>query len=183
LDGDFVQAPTGVLKLEAAGTSAGEFDVLQVTGDVALGGTVELSFIGGYLPQAGDELAFLQVDGALAMSAAWNLIGVEMEYETVAEAGGVTFRALTDAVATGRPGDFNNDGFVDAADYVVWRKNVRTQEEYKAWRANFGQTAGNGAIAGANSAVPEPAALVLSVAAMITCSIANARQCNKLKRQ
>jgi hypothetical protein len=36
------------------------------------------------------------------------------------------------------PGDFNNDGIVDAADYVVWRKDDATQDGYDKWRANFG---------------------------------------------
>jgi T5SS/PEP-CTERM-associated repeat protein len=39
------------------------------------------------------------------------------------------------------PGDFNTDGAVDAADYVVWRKNGGTQADFDLWRANFGRTA------------------------------------------
>jgi hypothetical protein len=42
------------------------------------------------------------------------------------------------------PGDFNNDGTVDAADYVVWRKNDGTQAGYDSWRANFGASLGVG---------------------------------------
>ena len=38
------------------------------------------------------------------------------------------------------PGDFNHDGTVDAADYVVWRKTDGTQAEYNTWRTHFGQT-------------------------------------------
>ena len=41
------------------------------------------------------------------------------------------------------PGDFNNNGTVDAADYVVWRKGIGvapTQDNYNLWRAHFGQT-------------------------------------------
>lgn len=56
-------------------------------------------------------------------------------------------------------GDYNGDGEVDAADYVVWRKNDGLQEGYDTWRAHFGQTAGSGA--GSNSAVPEPASSTL----------------------
>ncbi len=50
------------------------------------------------------------------------------------------------------PGDFNHDGSVDAADYVVWRKTLNTQETYDIWRANFGRslTSGSGASAAAN---------------------------------
>jgi probable HAF family extracellular repeat protein len=64
-------------------------------------------------------------------------------------------------------GDFNNDGTVDAADYVVWRKGlgtIYTQDDYNTWRANFGATAA-GAAAVAHSAtgpaVPEPASVAL----------------------
>ena len=32
------------------------------------------------------------------------------------------------------PGDFNDDGTVDAADYVVWRKTDGTQAGYNTWR-------------------------------------------------
>ncbi len=39
-------------------------------------------------------------------------------------------------------GDFNSDGTVDAADYVVWRKNNGTQEDYDDWRENFGESGG-----------------------------------------
>jgi probable HAF family extracellular repeat protein len=72
------------------------------------------------------------------------------------------------------PGDFNHDGTVDAADYVVWRKNPRdiyTQNDYNIWRANFGQTAGSGSGAtgfdSANATVPEPTAQTIFVAAMM----------------
>jgi hypothetical protein len=74
------------------------------------------------------------------------------------------------------PGDYNGNGVVDAADYVVWRKNNNTnnalpndnglgtpigQSHYKLWRNNFGAAAGNGAGANANAAVPEPATLAI----------------------
>jgi len=54
----------------------------------------------------------------------------------------------------GIPGDHNGDGSVDAADYVVWRKNDGTHEKYDTWRANFGQTASSGGVS--NATVPEP---------------------------
>jgi hypothetical protein len=67
------------------------------------------------------------------------------------------------------PGDFNGDGSVDAADYVVWRKSDGTQDGYIAWRANFGVTSGSGSVGDslANAAVPEPASAVLLVAVAI----------------
>jgi probable HAF family extracellular repeat protein len=70
------------------------------------------------------------------------------------------------------PGDFNNNGVVDAADYVVWRKNPGgfPADAYAIWRAHFGQTAPNGAGSITNAAVPEPAtAVLLMFAAAGTC--------------
>ncbi len=73
------------------------------------------------------------------------------------------------------PGDFNNDGFVNAADYTVWRDNLGTEvslpneattfgqvtsEDYNTWRANFGSVAVDSSHTGAN--VPEPASLALA---------------------
>ncbi len=65
-------------------------------------------------------------------------------------------------------GDFNNDGVVDAADYLVWRKGLGTtytQTDYDVWRVHFGATAGIGASALANVTVPEPAMLVMLIVA------------------
>jgi hypothetical protein len=57
-------------------------------------------------------------------------------------------------------GDFNGDGFVDAADYVVWRKSDGSPDGYDEWRANFGSSvvgSGNSAVSG----VPEPVSAIL----------------------
>jgi hypothetical protein len=67
--------------------------------------------------------------------------------------------AVEYAELAGLDGDYNGDGSVDAADYVVWRKNpgmFGDQQGYDNWVANFGATAGGGA--GAVGAVPEPPA-------------------------
>jgi hypothetical protein len=72
------------------------------------------------------------------------------------------------------PGDYNRDGTVDAADYVVWRHGLGmtyTQADYDVWRANFGQTIGSGgALPSAEPlsiAIPEPATLALLIMAMV----------------
>jgi len=70
------------------------------------------------------------------------------------------------------PGDYNNDGTVNAADYVVWRKGLGTTytpANYNVWRAHFGQTAGSGsgATGSASAAVPEPASATLVAAAAV----------------
>jgi hypothetical protein len=66
--------------------------------------------------------------------------------------------------------DFNEDGTVDAADYVAWRKGAGvapTESNYNLWRTNFGRTAG-GSSASLNSAVPESVGLVPLALAMFT---------------
>ena len=70
----------------------------------------------------------------------------------------------------GLDGDFNNDGKVDAADYVVWRKTDGSDAGYNDWRTNFGRTSGSGSALGAAS-VPEPSVVVLlaAVAAAFGC--------------
>jgi hypothetical protein len=74
--------------------------------------------------------------------------------------------ALTVTIA----GDFNGDGSVDAADYIVWRQGLDTTytlDDYNVWRAHFGQTVGSGkalaaeSLARAEAAIPEPGALRL----------------------
>jgi hypothetical protein len=62
-------------------------------------------------------------------------------------------------------GDFNMDGAVDAADYVMWRKNDMSPAGYTLWRTNFGRTSGAGGAA--NAAVPEVSASILAVFALL----------------
>jgi hypothetical protein len=55
-------------------------------------------------------------------------------------------------------GDFNHNGVVDIADYVVWRKSLGTtytSTDYATWRSAMGNTAGSGSIVDF-TAVPEP---------------------------
>jgi hypothetical protein len=65
------------------------------------------------------------------------------------------------------PGDYNQDGTVDAADYVVWRKSDGTPAGYDKWRANFGASLGlsSGSMLPSaeplSSAIPEPSAICL----------------------
>ncbi len=80
-----------------------------------------------------------------------------------------TLPALNTFGITLVPGDYDHDGVVNAADYVVWSKNGGTPAAYDTWRAHFGQTAGSGSSVSAPSALPEPATMVLMFAAAVGC--------------
>jgi hypothetical protein len=81
---------------------------------------------------------------------------------------------------TAVPGDYNRDGRVDAADYIVWRKTMGQdlapysgadgsgngmvdEADFDFWRERFGDTFGSGAGVTAERAVPEPATALLMV--------------------
>ena len=73
------------------------------------------------------------------------------------------------------PGDYNGDGTVDAADYVLWRDGGHLQNDnttgnqpgdYDVWRANFGNT--NLVLTASTAgAVPEPATSLMIAAAVV----------------
>jgi hypothetical protein len=57
-------------------------------------------------------------------------------------------------------GDYNENGTVDAADYVLWRENnINGAQGYADWKTNFGRTLTPGS--GSAAAVPEPAGVAL----------------------
>jgi hypothetical protein len=79
------------------------------------------------------------------------------------------------------PGDFNFDGTVNAADYVVWRKglgSLYSPSHYDIWRNNFGSSLGPGSgatlpsAAPLSAAVPEPSAGVVAACACAAIGIA-----------
>jgi hypothetical protein len=81
-------------------------------------------------------------------------------------------------------GDYNNNGTVDAADYVLWRKGgplanetvtpgTVTPEDYTVWRSNFGNS---GAGLGTSTAIPEPITWSLLLIALSALAVSRVRQ-------
>lgn len=94
--------------------------------------------------------------------------------------------AAVEILAAGSiPGDYNNNGTVEAADYVVWRDQLGTSAvlpndpiggtigpaQFNQWRTHFNQSAAAGVIVG--SAVPEPTSGLLSGAAVLSLAMRN----------
>lgn len=94
---------------------------------------------------------------------------------------------VTLAAPAGVPGDYNGNGVVDAADYVLWSNGGPLQNEvdnsgtvdandYTAWRARFGNTSGAGSSLAASSAVPETTSAALLSLLVITALSAGRRR-------
>jgi hypothetical protein len=147
-----------------------QLDVLPLVG------TAMVSFAADYELMPGDEFAG---DGANLELVEWNgeeWNSIEFNYDSVT--GRLQLDDWTDPAATfailetevsGPNGDYNEDGQVDAADYVVWRKGTglpSTEPYYNAWRGNFGTTIGGGGASIDQSSVPEPAATSMAVFAV-----------------
>jgi T5SS/PEP-CTERM-associated repeat protein len=165
----------GELDMEIGGTNAGsDYDQLNHTlgsGVAELSGTLSVSLLNNFMPQAGDMFDIITAIGgvsgtfantdlpALSGDLFWN---VDYGPNTV---------ELTVA-SPGLAGDFNGDGTVDAADYVVWRKGLDTiymQADYDVWRAHFGENSGSGTSRARTSsaAVPEPTGVLLGILGIV----------------
>ena len=147
---------TGKLQIEIASPTS--FDGLDVVGNILPAGTLEVSLLGGYVPVGNRSFDILDWTGVLSGTFSIQLptLGGLLTWNTSQL---YTTGVLSVLGPPPLPGDFNEDGKVDAADYVVWRKNGGTQEQFNPWRANFGNMAGSGALI-PSPAVPEPATAI-----------------------
>ena len=111
------------------------------------------------------NLAVNERMSALHVNPAGDKIWIAGTYAIDLDEGGVISHGYVALLEQPMPGDFNGDGVVDGADYVVWRNNGGTTAQFNEWRANFGAT---GATATASIAqIPEPVTMALGGAAAI----------------
>jgi fibronectin-binding autotransporter adhesin len=164
-------ASTATLNMELGGTTPGsQFDQLRVTGQLALGGALQVSLINSFAPLAGQTFDILDwggLDGTFASINLPTLTGLTWNISQL---------YTTGAISVGLAGDYNSNGVVDAADYVVWRNGlgtIYTQNDYNIWRAHFGQPSSSGVGVSTNAAVPEPATWVLCAAALVLIVVRN----------
>lgn len=91
-----------------------------------------------------------------AAASGWHRLSIEYDPAT----GVVTAKNDADTIVFTESGDYNNDGVVNAADYVIWRKNETTTNalkndgiggtvgvpQYAEWRAQFGNSSTPGLV-------------------------------------
>jgi hypothetical protein len=160
---------TGTLRIDLGPANTDRFDI---TGNANLSGLLDVTLEPGFSPSGSYTL--LTASGTLSAA------GLALDPSDAATFSlSVVGTSLVLAPKAGVPGDYNGNGTVDAADYVVWRKHVGqsfqlsnevsgqtpgtvTQEDYTAWRARFGNTAGNAA-GSAMLGVPEPTSVGLAL--------------------
>ncbi len=74
---------------------------------------------------------------------AWHRLAIDYDDETGMVTGRFNEQTFEFAYSSSAvAGDFNTDGSVDAADYVVWRKT--NEGSYDDWKTNFGTSGGGG---------------------------------------
>lgn len=173
----FTQTNDGTLVVDLAGAPFGEYDRLTTTAGGLLDGQLQVNLLDGFEPQQGDFFRILSSSGiftgafdtmADALPALTDDLFWEIDYSNQTR---VTLRVK----APPPPGDYNENGIVDAADYTIWRDTLGSTTElaadgngdgtvnaadYDFWKMNFGMTNEPGG-SGSGSAVPEPASAAL----------------------
>jgi filamentous hemagglutinin family protein len=67
INGNYVQGPGGTLLVEIGGTTGGsQYDQLIVNGNAALGGTLNVTLVNGYVPAGGETFSVVQSSGAVS---------------------------------------------------------------------------------------------------------------------
>src|SRR5262249_7876670 len=154
---------TGAIQIEIGGVGQGtQFDFVNVTGTALVDGHLDLSLINGFVPNSSQT--FL-VFNATSLLGVFNNAGNGQRVAMTNGGGsflvhygpGSPFNpnqvVLSDFIAASLPGDYNNDGKIDAADYAVWRDFLGTTHvlpndptggtigtaQYNTWRSHFGQ--------------------------------------------
>jgi hypothetical protein len=148
------------------------------TGEVVRNRFVDIHFFDIVGAQPGDRFVFSSMRS-----------GADPDFAN-AGISGFTFDVFLEPEGT--PGDYNGDGFVDAADYTVWRNNLGADasafelgtrdpnnsgdinnDDYLFWKSQYGMGGGSGGLA---TVVPEPASLALVAFGFVVASCCRTAQ-------
>jgi hypothetical protein len=181
VNSDFDQLANGTLMVElSAATSSGT--LIEAAGSIDLAGTLTIQLASDFIPMLNSNFHLLSAlagvnndfDNVTLPNLPYGL-GWQLDYNPTS----VDLRVIASFI----PGDYNHNGAVDAADYIVYRNSLGQSgsdlaadgdgdlqvdaDDYSIWRSHFGQTAGGGAIVGADLVVPEAGSLGLAIAGIL----------------
>jgi hypothetical protein len=169
--GGVLNCVTCTFDVEVGGLTAGtQYDQVDVGGTLTIGdttprGILNVSLINGFTtPTSSTDFTIMTGSSVIGQFATVNL--PDANWSIVYNPTSVVLHVAAAALA----GDYNSDGKVDAADYVLWRKTPDNYggdpAGYNTWRQNFGNPPGSGSGLD-NGAVPEPGTIALLGTAMI----------------
>jgi hypothetical protein len=168
---------TGTIAIDIFGDEPWSFDSFDVNGTATVGGTLAVDVHDGFSPTGSFDVltANVLVNQGLTLGGP----DASLFSLSVDTTNGII------RLSAGLVGDYNDNGVVDAADYVVWRDSLGlsgpnlaadgdgdTQvdnDDYLLWRSNFGKSspAASGFVLNSQSSVPEP-----GVAALLCIGVA-----------
>lgn len=177
-----VQGPGSVNFTGGVNLAGGELQIFaNPAATVSLGpssvlnGTLDVILSPGITPLKGESFELVQYNAAVVefdtIAMPDLMAGLSWSIQYLADS------LVASVVLAGLPGDYNEDGLVDAADYSIWRDNVGQPAgtlandvdggtigtaQYSTWVANYGSSLNQ-----ANSlSAPEPSSLLLMVLAV-----------------
>lgn len=175
----------GTLEIELGGTSPGSgFDQLNHilgAGIADLGGTLDVSLIGGFTPTAGDTFEIITATSVLDMFDTVNLPPLPSDLLWF-----VNYSATSVQLVSTFGADFDEDGDVDYQDLMAWESGYGgTPATHMTGDADFSATAdgfdflawqrqfdgGDGAPLAASTRVPEPSSLLLAAFGILAISM------------
>jgi len=177
----------GTTVIEIGGVAVGsQYDSLVVGGAAYLGSNLDVELLDAYAPTAGHAFQVITAEGGIIGSFAETMLPALSDglfWNVLYGANSVILAVAPTSSLSTIPGDFNQNGTVDAADYTVWRNYLGTNfadadadfdgqvtaADYGIWKSNFGfSLVGSGFAAIALQNVPEPVAATLLTIGLVS---------------
>jgi hypothetical protein len=184
--GNVYFGPVASLEMEIGGLSAGsEFDQINVTSLISLDGSLDVTFIDGFMPTAGDSFEIITAASVLGVFDTVNLPVLPCDLLWFINYGATSVELVSTFGA-----DFDEDGDVDGDDLAAWEGGFGSMPathmtgdananalasgfDFLTWQRQFGS--GGGAALAAATTIPEPSSLLLAALGMLTLSVRRKR--------